>query len=69
MSVIWDISSLPTPRKGAFGTAHGALVSIALLSFAVVLSKCLACRIFVSRSSVRTKRLYLLMFELIPHQV
>ena len=68
MSVIWDISSLPTPRKGAFGTAHGALVSIALLSFAV-LSKCLACRIFVSRSSVRTKRLYLLMFELISHQV
>ena len=36
MSIIWDISSRPTPRKGAFGTAHGALVSIALLSFAVL---------------------------------
>ena len=68
MSAIWDISSRPTPRKGAFGTAHGALVSIALLLFAV-LSKCLACRIFVLRSSVRTKRLYLLMFELTSYQV
>ena len=36
MSVIWDISSRPAPRKGAFGTAHGALVSTALLSFAVL---------------------------------
>ena len=34
MSIIWDISNRPTPHKGAFGTAHGALVSIALLLFA-----------------------------------